>query len=271
MGEALLRGVVHGELLALERVLVSARTPERLADVGKRLGVRTTLDNRAVVAQSDVVILSVKPQQLDAVLLEVSDALRPGQLLISLAAGITTSHIEGRVGQPLPVIRVMPNTPALIGLGASAYCRGQFATAEHALVAHALLGVVGVALEVPEALIDPVTAVSGSGPAYVFYTIEAMIRGAVELGMEERLARLLVKQTVLGAARLVMDSGEDPTSLRMRVTSKGGTTEAAIRTLEACGYQAALGKAMGAALERARELNSEGKDSSGAPPLARTP
>lgn len=161
-------------------------------------------------------------------------------------------------GVDVPVIRVMPNTPALVGEGASAYCRGRFATAEHALATHAILDVVGIAVETTEDRMNPVTAVSGTGPAYIFYTLEAMIQAAQDLGLDPDMARLLVKQTVLGAARLVMDSGEEPDVLRARVTSKGGTTQAAIEYLESHGYKKLVQDAILAACRRADALNRGG-------------
>ncbi|GMV39419.1 MAG: pyrroline-5-carboxylate reductase [Myxococcales bacterium] len=256
MGEALLRGVLHGGLINADRVLASARTEGRLRELRDRLHVRTTLDNAAVVDASDVVVLAVKPQVMPEVLGPLRGRFRANQIVLSVAAGITTGTIEEALGVSAAVLRAMPNTPALVGEGASAYCRGRWATAEHALVTQAILDSVGMAVEVDEALMDPVTAVSGTGPAYIFYTLEAMIGGAVALGIPDELARRLVKQTVLGAARLVMDAGEEPDQLRARVTSKGGTTEAAITHLGQNGYAALVQAAIGAACRRANELGA---------------
>lgn len=256
MGEALLRGVLHGGLINADRVLASARTEGRLRELRDRLHVRTTLDNAAVVDASDVVVLAVKPQVMPEVLGPLRGRFRANQIVLSVAAGITTGTIEEAIGVSAAVLRAMPNTPALVGEGASAYCRGRWATAEHALVTQAILDSVGMAVEVDEALMDPVTAVSGTGPAYIFYTLEAMIGGAVALGIPDELARRLVKQTVLGAARLVMDAGEEPDQLRARVTSKGGTTEAAITHLGENGYTTLVQAAIGAACRRANELGA---------------
>lgn len=257
MGEALLRGVVHAGLVGPDRVVASDPASERLTQLHAALGIRTTHDNVELVRASDVIVLAVKPQMMTAVLEEIAGSVRVEQIVISIAAGITTASIEDALGLPLPVVRVMPNTPALVGEGASAYCRGRFATAEHALVTQAILDSVGIAVEVAESLMDPVTAVSGTGPAYIFYTLEAMIAAAVELGLPDDLARRLVKQTVLGAARLVMDSGEEPDRLRARVTSPGGTTQAAITHLEGAGYKKVVGDAIRAACVRAGELGRE--------------
>lgn len=256
MGEALLRGVLHGGLIAAERVVASARTEARLAHLSGALHVRTTLDNGAVVDASDVVVLAVKPQVLEEVLATLAGRFRADQIVISVAAGITTATIEQAIGVEAAVLRAMPNTPALVGEGASAYCRGRWASAEHALVTQAILDSVGIAVEVDEPLMDPVTAVSGTGPAYIFYTLEAMIAGAVALGIPDPLARRLVKQTVLGAARLVMDAGEEPDQLRARVTSKGGTTQAAITHLQQNGYADVVQAAIAAACARAHELGA---------------
>jgi pyrroline-5-carboxylate reductase len=256
MGEALLRGVLHGGLISADRVIASARTDERLEVLRQSLHIRATQDNRRVLDSSDVIVLAVKPQVLVEVLAELAGGFREDQIVISVAAGVTTEQIEQAIGVRAPVMRAMPNTPALVGEGASAYCRGRFATAEHALLTQAILDSVGIAVEVPERLMDPVTAVSGTGPAYIFYTLEAMIEGAVALGMPDDLARRLVKQTVLGAARLVMDAGEEPDRLRARVTSKGGTTQAAITHLETEGYKRLVGDAIEAACKRAHELGA---------------
>ncbi|NUN13451.1 MAG: pyrroline-5-carboxylate reductase [Myxococcales bacterium] len=258
MGEALLRGVLHGGLMGADRILVSAKTPERLADLNQRLKVRTTQSNLTVAEFADIVILGIKPQTMNDILTEIRPVLTQNHLLVSIAAGITTQHIEQMCGVDVPVIRVMPNTPALVGEGASAYCRGRFATAEHALATHAILDVVGIAVETTEDRMNPVTAVSGTGPAYIFYTLEAMIQAAQDLGLDPDMARLLVKQTVLGAARLVMDSGEEPDVLRARVTSKGGTTQAAIEYLESHGYKKLVQDAILAACRRADALNRGG-------------
>ncbi len=203
-------------------------------------------------------LVAVKPQQFESAVGPVRDAFRVDHMVLSVLAGVTTRYIEDFLGKPVPVVRAMPNTPALIGEGATAYCRGRFARAEHALMAHAILDVVGVAVELDENLLDAVTAVSGSGPAYFFYLIEGLVAAGVELGLPERVARLLVKQTALGAARLAKDLGEDPAELRRRVTSKGGTTEAALSVLRHEGFLETFHRAVAAARRRAEELGTGG-------------
>lgn len=256
MGQALLRGVLHGGLLDGERVLASARSQARLDALRARLPVETTLDNQRLVGEADLVILAVKPQDMAGLLAPLRGLFRPEQVVISIAAGISTRFLEERIGVDLPVLRAMPNTPAIVGQGASAYCRGRFASAEHALWTQSVLDSVGIAVEVAEEQLDAITALSGTGPAYFYYMMEALVAAGRELGLSTSLAKRLVKQTLLGAARLVMDSGEEPDQLRARVSSKGGTTEAAIANLERDQYSRIVVQAVQAAARRSAELGS---------------
>ncbi len=254
MGEALVSGVIRTGLVAPERIVASRPDAPVLWPLAAALGIRGTLDNREVVAEADIILLAVKPQMMAAVLAEIAPGVTSEKLVISIAAGVPTRVIEAALEAPAPVIRVMPNTPALVGAGASALCCGAHAREEHAQIARALLGAVGVVLDVPEDAMDAVTAVSGSGPAYVFYLLEAMQAGAIEVGLAPELARTLATQTVLGAARLAAGSDRDAQSLRHQVTSPGGTTEAAIGVFEARAVRTHIVEAIVAARDRGREL-----------------
>jgi pyrroline-5-carboxylate reductase len=254
MGEALIRGLLKASLMRPSQIIASRRTAESLVRLHTELRVRTTEDNRALVAASNIVIVCVKPQVLLATLAGVADAFTGDHTLISIAAGMPIAAIEAALGLPVPVVRVMPNTPSLVGEGASAYCLGRHADAAHALQAAEVLSAVGIALQVDEAHMDAVTAVSGTGPAYIFYLLEALYRGAAAVGLPTEVAQALVKQTVLGAARLVCDTGEDPAVLRQRVTSPGGTTAAAVAVLEADHFVDTMIRAVVAARDRGQEL-----------------
>jgi len=255
MTEALVRGLLAAGLCRPDQVTVTDITPERRDYFTREFGVRALGDNRAAVRGARMVVLAVKPQVLPAVAGELAGALPPDALVISIAAGFRTARLEALLPERTRVVRVMPNTPALVGAGAAAWCRGRCATAADGAAAAALLRAVGLCLEVDEAKMDAVTALSGSGPAYVFRFLEALLEAARELGLEDDVARQLAYQTVAGAAELVRRTGEPPDELRRRVTSKGGTTEAALRTLDAADWAGALRAAVRAAARRSEELS----------------
>ncbi|RYE74743.1 MAG: pyrroline-5-carboxylate reductase, partial [Myxococcales bacterium] len=230
MGETLLSGLVRAGTPAAELVVCEKRTDH--ADY-----LRTTYDVRVVdsladVTDADTVALVVKPQDMGDVLRELAPQLRAGQLLVSLAAGITTAWIEERVPEGVAVVRVMPNTPALVDEGMAAISAGTHCDTAHLDRAEQMLSATGKVVRVPERQQDAVTAISGSGPAYLFFVVEAMIEAGVHLGLPRTTATELVVQTVVGSATLLCETGEHPTVLRERVTSPGGTTAAAIRELE---------------------------------------
>jgi pyrroline-5-carboxylate reductase len=256
MGEALVRGLLKASVLRAGQVIASRRDEASLVRIHTELRVRTTTDNRALVEASDVVVLAVKPQVMPAVLAEVGERFQERHTLISIAAGFPIARIEAALARKVPVVRVMPNTPSLVGEGASAYCLGTWADAAHALEAAQVFSAVGIALHTDESHMDAVTAVSGSGPAYIFYLLEQLYRGADRVGLPKELAEALVKQTVLGAARLVTDTGEDPAELRRQVTSPGGTTEAALRVVVERGFGDAVQDAIVAARDRGQELGA---------------
>lgn len=254
MAEALIRGLIRAGT-ASERICVTDIKPERLELLHGACGVRTSDDNAAAVEDANVVVLAVKPQMMAGVLAGLRARLAPGALVVSIAAGIRTSRIEDALGGAVRVVRIMPNTPALVGLGASAVCGGARATEGDLRAAEALAGASGVVVRVKEDDMDAVTALSGSGPAYVFYLVESLLAAGAEFGLAPEIARTLVVATVAGAARMLEESGDSPRELRRRVTSEKGTTDAAIRSMEAQGVFAAWIEAFRAARRRSEELS----------------
>ena len=257
MGEALLRGLLRSGWITPERV-VCADVPERCELIRATHGVRVTSDNVEAVTGADIVVLAVKPQIIRDVLAEVADALNPDQTLISIAAGTTTQVIENMVADGVPVVRVMPNTPALVDEGMAVVAPGAHATAHSVALAREILGTVGSVLELPESLMDAVTAVSGTGPAYFFYLAEAIIAGGVDLGLSHDVATELVVQTMIGSAALLNQADMEAAELRQMVTSPGGTTAAAVEVLDAAKVQDLFRDAVVTAARRSAELAEGG-------------
>jgi len=260
MAEAILRGVTSGGLLPASAIIVSDPVAARRELLAKSVGVATTSDNREA-AQCGRVLLAVKPQMMPAVLGEIASAILDEALVISIAAGITTQSISGKLAGAgrrgaARIIRVMPNTPMLVGAGVSAVAAGPGATqADIDWTARAFSqGQSGGAVIVEESMIDAVTAVSGSGPAYFFYLVEAMVAAGVAEGLPPRVALELARQTCLGSGLLLTTANEDPASLRAKVTSPNGTTQRAIETMDAAGVKDSLIKSIRAAATRSREL-----------------
>ena len=259
MGRALCQGLVSSHALPANRILISDPHPDHASKLQESLGVKVAEGNVQVAKYTDIVILAVKPFNVASILDEISESLgrdsgKSLPLLISIAAGIHISKIEAHLNQSIPVVRAMPNTPAQVGLGACAYARGSHADDEHLAQAAAIFNSVGIALEVPESLMDAVTALSGSGPAYVYLMIEALVDGGVKAGLPREIAHKLASQTVLGAAKMVIETGLHPAQLRDMVTTPAGTTIAAIASLEKSGIRAALIDAVEKATIRSREL-----------------
>lgn len=252
MGEALLSGLLRSGRRA-EDIVVTERRADRAAELKERYGVEV-LPNPDAVKLAETVILVVKPQDMAALLEEIAPQLRPTHLLVSLAAGITTGYIESRVPDGVAVVRVMPNTPALVDEGMATVSPGSRCDERHLVEAESLMRATGKVLRVPERQQDAVTAISGSGPAYVFYVVESMIEAGVHLGLPRATATELVVQTMVGSAKLLRETGEHPTVLREQVTSPGGTTAAALRHLEDHKVRAAFLSAMEAARDRSRAL-----------------
>jgi pyrroline-5-carboxylate reductase len=256
LGEALLSGLLRSGLPAAS-VLAAERHPERAAEIAERYGVRTPSPEQAT-AQADVVLLAVKPQDMRALLTDVAAHVRPGTLVVSMAAGITSALVEELLPEGTHVVRVMTNTPVFVDEAMSAISAGSHATGEHLQVVEDLLSPVGKVVRVPESQQDAVTALSGSGPAYFFFLVEAMIDAGILLGLPRAVAAELIVQTAVGSARMLRESGEHPVLLREAVTSPGGTTIAAIRTMEDHGVRAAMLAAIEAARDRSRELAAGG-------------
>jgi pyrroline-5-carboxylate reductase len=252
MGETLLSGLLRAGR-PVGQLVITERRAERAAELTEKYGVRV-LPNTEAAALADTLVLVVKPQDMGGLLAEIHDHVVEGNLVVSLAAGITTAYLESRLPDGRPVVRVMPNTPALVDQGMAAISAGAHCDPAHLHEAEALLAATGKVLEVPEKLQDAVTAISGSGPAYIFYVVEAMIEAGVVLGMPRTTATELVVQTLYGAATMIKETGQHPTVLREQVTSPGGTTAAALRELDDHKVRAAFITAMEAAANRSREL-----------------
>ncbi len=252
MGEALLSGLVRAGR-RVDRLLVGEKRPERARELEERYGV-AVVDNIEAATRADTLALVVKPQDMGDLLDEIAPSLHDGQLVVSLAAGITTSFIEARVPAGVAVARVMPNTPALVDEGMSALSPGSRCSEDDLVEAESLLRSVGKVLRIPERQMDAVTSISGSGPAYIFFVVESMIEAGVHLGLPRATATDLVIQTVVGSGRMLQETGTHPTVLREQVTSPGGTTASALRELEIHKVRAAFLAAMEAARDRSRAL-----------------
>lgn len=257
IGEALLSGLVRRG--GPEGIVVCERSAERAAQLAQRYGVAVA-ELAEVAARARVLLLAVKPQDIGALLAALAGSVDAGHLVVSVAAGVPTSTIEAALPEGVPVVRVMPNTPALVDEGMSVLSAGTHADEEHLDEAEELLAAVGRVRRVPEVQQDAVTALSGSGPAYFFYLVEAMVDAGLLLGLPRDLAADLVVQTALGSAVMLRDSGEHPVALREAVTSPGGTTIAAIRELERHGVRSALIAAVEAAHDRSVELGRAAGD-----------
>ncbi|HLJ53826.1 MAG TPA: pyrroline-5-carboxylate reductase [Chthonomonadaceae bacterium] len=262
MGGALCRGLVSAGAAAAESIYVSDAHAAHVEALRATLGIKVAATNIEAARRADILVLAVKPYNVDLVLREIAGELaREGgaslPLLVSIAAGYPLAKLEAHCAGPVPVIRAMPNTPAQVGKGACAFCRGAHAGDAHAAQAMAIFNSVGTAVEVPESMMDAVTALSGSGPAYIYLMIEALIDGGVKAGLPRDTAHQLAAQTVLGAAQMVIETGMHPAQLRDMVTTPAGTTIEAIAALEHSGLRAALIDAVGRAAARSRELGAQ--------------
>ncbi|MFJ4678924.1 pyrroline-5-carboxylate reductase [Kitasatospora sp. NPDC088783] len=257
IGEALLSGLLRAGTSPAD-VLVTARRPERATELADRYGV-ATVGNAEAAKLADTLILAVKPQDMGTLLEELAEHVAADKLVVSAAAGIPTAWFEERLAPGTPVVRVMPNTPVLVDEGMSVISGGSHATEAHLVRTEAIFRSVGKALRVPENQQDAATALSGSGPAYFYFLVEAMIDAGILLGLPRQVAHELIVQSAIGASVMLRDSGEHPVKLREAVTSPAGTTIAAIRELENHGVRAALLGALEAARDRSRELAGGGK------------
>lgn len=257
MGEALLAGLLDAGVCRGEQVTVVDVDGARVEELVDRHGVAGSTDNEAALA-ADVVLLAIKPQVLPDVLGGDGGAVRDEALVVSIAAGVSTARLDELLPGTPAIVRVMPNTPALVRQAASVVAAGPRATPDHLRLVHDLFAPLGTVRSLPESSIDAVTALSGSGPAYVFLLAEALIDAGVLLGLPRELATELSVQTLMGSARMLRDSGRHPVELREMVSSPGGTTVAAVRELERAGLRTALFEAVEAARRRAGELATGG-------------
>lgn len=257
MAEALIRGLLHSHSVQPEQVRASDVKPERLAELHTRYGIETTAENEALAEWADVLVIAVKPQIVDRVLGPLAEGLTPTDLVISVAAGVPIEALEARLPDGARVIRTMPNTPAIVLAGATAIAAGTHATPEDVEVARAMFHAVGRVVVLDESLLDAVTGLSGSGPAYIMLMIEALADGGVKVGLGRDAALMLAAQTVYGAAKLQLETGEHPGRLKDMVTSPGGTAIAGLHTLEAGGLRRTLIDAVEAASNRSAELGAQ--------------
>jgi pyrroline-5-carboxylate reductase len=255
IGEALLSGLLSS---GVSDLVVTSRSDARVAELRERHGVEATTSNPDAVAGAGLVVVAVKPQDIDVLLAEIGPLLKPEQTVLSIAAAIPTAHIEERIADGVPVVRAMPNAPSTVHEGMAGIAPGAHAGDEHLALAEDALLHLGRVVRVPENAMDAITAVSGSGPAYFALIAEAMIEAGILLGLSREISTTLVVQTMLGTAKQLRDEGMHPVELRESVTSPGGTTIAAIRELEQHGVRAAMLNAIQAAMTRARELAEGG-------------
>lgn len=256
MGASIIRGLVEAQFYP-QNLHITDADPKKTQMLKKDLGVKIAKTNRQAASVADAVILAVKPQVLDSVVDDLATVLPEETLLISIAAGIPIARIKKHLKEKNPVVRVMPNLPALIGQGVSAYAMGPGAAPKHRQITELVLKSVGSVVEVKEPMMDVVTAVSGSGPAYCFLLAEKMIEAAYELGMKSETAKQLVYQTFLGSAKMMASGDADPDELITRVASKGGTTEAALKVFRSRGLGKIVKEAMTGARKRAVELSKD--------------
>jgi pyrroline-5-carboxylate reductase len=254
MGEALVAGLLASGWRSADDIVVTGRREERLAEMAKKYGVEVTTDNSAAVAGANLVVLAVKPQDIEALLGEISAQVGSEQTILSVVAAIPTSFIEQHLSSSVPVVRAMPNTPSVVHEGMAGIAAGKHAEERHVALAREVLEHVGRVVVVAENYLDAVTAISGSGPAYFALLAEAMIEAGILLGLSREISTDLVVQTMLGSAKLLRDEKMHPVELREMVTSPGGTTIRAIRVLEQSGVRAAFLNAIQAAMERSQEL-----------------
>ena len=254
IGEALIGGLLSSGWRSASDLAASTRREERAAELRERHGIAVTLSNSEAAAGAALVVIAVKPQDIEALLGEIGPLIQPEQTVLSIAAAIPTAAIERHLGRGVPVVRAMPNTPSVVHEGMAGVCAGSHAAEENMSLAEEALRHLGAVVRVSEPYMDAVTAVSGSGPAYFALLAEAMIEAGILLGLSREVSTQLVVQTMLGTAKQLRDLKLHPVELREMVTSPGGTTIAAIRELEQAGVRAAFLNAIQAAMDRSREL-----------------
>ena len=258
IGESLVAGLVSSNWRQPSEIVGTVRREERARELAERHGIETTMSNRDAVGDAAVVVIAVKPQDIEELLVEIRGSIEPSQTVVSVAAAIPTALIEKHLGDEIPVVRAMPNTPAAVHEGIAGLAGGRNATEANLDTAEEVLAHLGRTVRVAEPYMDAVTAVSGSGPAYFALLAESMIEAGILLGLSREISTELVVQTMLGTAKLLRDEKMHPVELREMVTSPGGTTIAAIRELEQAGVRAAFLNAIQAAMQRSKELAEGG-------------
>jgi pyrroline-5-carboxylate reductase len=254
MGSILLQAFCAHKVASPGRVVATVNHAERVDTLASKYGIRVITDNRAAVKAADVILLCVKPQTLGDVLEEIRPELRQNQLLISIAASVPTSYIEQRIPSELPVVRAMPNTPSRVGAGMTAFCPGKHVTPADLQMVHRLFDTVGETIRVDEKHMDAVTGLSASGPAYIFMILESLAEGGVKVGLPRDVAMKLAGQTVLGSAKMMLETGDHPALLKDAVATPAGCTVDGILELEEGGLRVTLIKAVVKASQRAKEL-----------------
>jgi pyrroline-5-carboxylate reductase len=254
MGSILMQAFCKQNVVRTEDVHATVQHEDRAASLASKYQVKVGTDNRAAAAEADVVLLCVKPQVLGGVIQEIASGLHPGQLIISIAASVPTSYIEKRLPEEVPVIRAMPNTPSMVGAGMTAFCCGSAVKTADLEVARRLFGTVGQVVRVDEKHMDAVTGLSASGPAYIYMVLESLAEGGVKMGLPRDIATQLAAQTVLGSAKMVLETGDHPALLKDAVATPAGCTVDGILELEEGGLRVTLIKAVVKASQRAKEL-----------------
>ncbi|AGB40817.1 pyrroline-5-carboxylate reductase [Halobacteroides halobius DSM 5150] len=257
MAEALITGILEAELFSADRVYISDINQERVESLHNKYQVQIANNNQELVKQVDYIVLAVKPRVVKKILGRVGQQIRPYQKLFSIAAGVTTKQLEKHLSTDVPVVRLMPNTPALIGSGATAYTLGQAATEDASRVVKEIFSSVGLIVEVKEDLMDAVTGLSGSGPAYIYMIVEALSDAGVNVGLPRKVASKLAIQTLLGAGEMVQELEKHPAQLKDLVTSPGGTTITGLKELEKTGLRSSLYQAVESATAKSKELRGE--------------
>lgn len=259
MAEALISGIITAGLIKPNQMIVSDISQKRLDYMQEKFGIDTTLRIEEVVKESQILFLTVKPQVIPAVLSAIAPLLSPATLVVSVAAGITIQVLQNKMPQ-VPIVRVMPNTPVSVGEGMSVIALGEYAGEQHGEIVFTIFSSVGRTIIMDESAMDAVTGLSGSGPGYAFVLIDALADAGVRVGLSRQNSLMMAAQTLLGAAKMVLETGEHPAKLRDMVTSPGGTTIAGIHVLEQQGVRAALIDAVLAAAQRSQEMGKKANE-----------
>lgn len=258
MAEAVIAGIVDNQVLQQNQIYVmNKNNKERLQQLHEQYGVIGNSDKEVVIKDADIIVIATKPYDIDRALQDIASFINPNQLIISVIAGVSTEAIVKSVGKDVPVIRTMPNTSATIGYSATAICKGEFATEEHINQARELFEAIGTVSVIAEEQMHVVTGISGSGPAYIYYLVEAMEQAAKDEGLDEKTAKQLITQTIIGAGNMLQERTESPMTLRENVTSPNGTTAAGIETLQQHNFKEAVMECVKSATRRSEELGKE--------------